>query len=84
MVAPGFLDNPEVRRWLNGVEPAWTMLEFNSLNALRHEPSAGDSILATLDKRPGHLFECLFHVADIAKSKVVFNHSGYKARGAHR
>ena len=34
-----FLQNPEVRRWLNGVEPAWTMLEFNSLNALRHEPS---------------------------------------------
>jgi hypothetical protein len=40
MVAPGFLQNPEVRRWLNGVEPAWTMLEFNSLNALRDEPSA--------------------------------------------
>jgi hypothetical protein len=39
MVAQGFLENPEVRRWLNGVEPAWTMLEFNSLNALRHEPS---------------------------------------------
>src|SRR3984893_13876063 len=39
MVAPGFLDNPEVRRWLNGVEPAWTILEFNSLDALRHEPS---------------------------------------------
>src|ERR1700732_4886566 len=42
MVAPGFLQNPEVRRWLNGVEPAWTMLEFNSLNALRHEPSASN------------------------------------------
>jgi len=27
MVAPGFLESPEVRRWLNGVEPAWTMLE---------------------------------------------------------
>jgi hypothetical protein len=39
VVAPGFLQNPEVRRWLNGVEPAWTMLEFDSLNALRHEPS---------------------------------------------
>src|SRR6266446_3761895 len=39
MVSPGFLANPEVRRWLNGIEPAWTMLEFNSLNALRHEPS---------------------------------------------
>jgi hypothetical protein len=42
MVGPGFLENPEVRRWLNGVEPAWTMLEFNSLNALRHEPSGGN------------------------------------------
>jgi hypothetical protein len=42
MVAPGFLDNPEVRRWLNGVEPAWTMLEFNSLNALRQEPSGSN------------------------------------------
>src|SRR5271156_1453361 len=42
MVAPGFLESPEVRRWLNGVEPAWTMLEFNSLNALRHEPSGSN------------------------------------------
>ena len=42
MVAPGFLQNPEVRRWLNGVEPAWTMLEFDSFNALRHEPSASN------------------------------------------
>jgi hypothetical protein len=42
MVAPGFLENPEVRRWLNGVEPAWTMLEFDSLNALRHEPSTNN------------------------------------------
>jgi len=39
MVAPGFLENPKVRRSLNGVEPPWTMLEFNSLNAQRHEPS---------------------------------------------
>ena len=45
MVAPGFLDNPEVRRWLNGVEPAWTMLEFNSLNALRHEPSGSNQAI---------------------------------------
>jgi hypothetical protein len=42
VVAPGFLQNPEVRRWLNGVEPAWTMLEFDSLNALRHEPSTNN------------------------------------------
>jgi hypothetical protein len=42
VVAPGFLQNPEIRRWLNGVEPAWTMLEFNSLNALRDKPSANN------------------------------------------
>src|SRR5712672_1669341 len=45
MVAPGFLENPEVRRWLNGVEPAWTMLEFNGLNALRHEPSGSNQAI---------------------------------------
>jgi hypothetical protein len=33
MVVPEFLQNLEVRRWLNGVEPAWTMLEFDKLNA---------------------------------------------------
>jgi hypothetical protein len=42
MVAPGFLANPEVRRWLNGVEPAWTMLEFDSFNALHDEPSTNN------------------------------------------
>jgi hypothetical protein len=40
VVAPGFLLNPEVRQWLGGVEPAWTMLDFDSFNALHHEPSA--------------------------------------------
>src|SRR5436305_565957 len=39
MVAPGLLQNPEVRQWLNGVEPAWTMLELNGFNALHKEPS---------------------------------------------
>jgi hypothetical protein len=42
MVAPAFLQNPEVRRWLDGVEPAWTMLEFDSYSALHEEPSAGN------------------------------------------
>jgi hypothetical protein len=32
--------NPEVWRWLDGVEPAWTMLDLNSFNSLHHEPSA--------------------------------------------
>jgi hypothetical protein len=42
VVAPGFLQNPEVRRWLNGVEPAWTMLDFDSFNALHDEPSGSN------------------------------------------
>jgi len=32
--------NPEVLRWLNGVMPAWTMLELDSFNSLHQEPSA--------------------------------------------
>ena len=42
MVAPGFLTNPDVLRWLNGVEPAWTVLEYDSYNGLRDEPSASN------------------------------------------
>jgi hypothetical protein len=45
MVAPGFLANPQVRRWLNGVEPAWTMLEFESFNALHDEPSINNDAI---------------------------------------
>jgi Arylsulfotransferase (ASST) len=40
VVAPGFLTNPKVRRWLNGVEPCWTLLKFDSYRALHDEPSA--------------------------------------------
>ena len=40
MVAEDFLQDPQVRHWLGGVEPAWTLLTFESLQALRHEPAA--------------------------------------------
>jgi hypothetical protein len=40
MVAADFLQDPQVRKWLDGVEPAWTLLTFDSLRALRQEPSA--------------------------------------------
>jgi hypothetical protein len=39
-VAADFLQDPRVQGWLDGVEPAWTLLTFESLLALRHEPSA--------------------------------------------
>src|SRR5262245_3711141 len=40
MVAEDFLHDPQVRQWLDGIEPAWTLLTFDSLQALRQEPSA--------------------------------------------
>src|SRR5271169_707683 len=40
MVAEDFLQDPQVRQWLGGVEPAWRLLTFESLRALRQEPSA--------------------------------------------
>ena len=40
MVAKDFLQDPQIRGWLDGVEPAWTLLTFESLRALRREPSA--------------------------------------------
>ena len=45
MVAPDFLQSPRVREWLNGIEPAWTLLEFDSFNALRREPSRDGSAI---------------------------------------
>src|SRR5262245_13973219 len=40
MGAEDFLQDPQIRGWLDGVEPAWTLLTFESLRALRREPSA--------------------------------------------
>jgi len=45
MVATDFLQDPQVRQWLEGIEPAWTLLTFDSLRALRREPSAGQSAI---------------------------------------
>jgi len=36
VVAADFLQDPRVQGWLDGVEPAWTLLTFESLLALRH------------------------------------------------
>jgi hypothetical protein len=33
------LQNPSVRNWLGGIEPAWTLLDMASFNALRRPPS---------------------------------------------
>ena len=33
MVAEDFLQDPQVRQWLDGVEPTWTLLTFDGLRA---------------------------------------------------
>lgn len=45
MVAEDFLQDAKVRQWLDGVEPAWTLLTFDSLQALRQEPSASQTAI---------------------------------------
>ena len=45
VVAPAFLNSAEIRKWLNGVEPAWTMLTSDSFHALQHEPSLTNSAI---------------------------------------
>jgi hypothetical protein len=45
MVAEDVLRDPQVREWLDGVEPAWTLLTFESLRALRQEPSAAQTAI---------------------------------------
>jgi hypothetical protein len=45
VLAPGFFSNPEVRRWLNGVMPAWTILDLDSLKSLQEEPSASNQAI---------------------------------------
>ena len=39
MVAPGILQNPAVRNWLGGIEPAWMLLDQPSFAALHQPPS---------------------------------------------
>ena len=45
MVAEDFLQDPQIQGWLDGVEPAWTLLTFESLRALRREPSAAQTAI---------------------------------------
>src|SRR3954463_830463 len=45
MLAADFLQDTRVRKRLPGVEPAWTLLTFDSLRALRPEPSASQAAI---------------------------------------
>ena len=77
MVSTGLLRNPEVKRWLAGVEPAWTLLEFDSLMALRKEPSAENRAL----RLAANLMNQDLLGSSIARNAVVLLDAAVKANG---
>src|SRR6516165_11325408 len=64
MVGEDFLQDPQIRGWLDGVEPAWTLLTFESLRALRREPSAAQTAIRIAND---------LSVGEIAASPVARN-----------
>src|SRR5262249_3027378 len=64
MVAEAFLQDSQIRGWLDGVEPAWTLLTFESLRALRREPSAAQTAIQIAND---------LSVSEIASSPVARN-----------
>src|SRR5262249_33465750 len=64
MVGEDFLQDPQIRGWLDGVEPAWTLLTFESLRALRREPSAAQTTIRIAND---------LSVGEIAASPVARN-----------
>ena len=52
MLAEDFLQDPQVRGWLEGVEPAWTLLKFDSLRAPRRG-ATGCLVQRTIRLRTG-------------------------------
>jgi hypothetical protein len=70
VVAPDMLQHPSVKRWLGGIEPAWTLLDFNSFAALGEPPSpiagpirlAADLTQEELRRSPLHGILCFFCV----------------------
>jgi hypothetical protein len=64
MVAEDFLQDPQIRGWLDGIEPAWTLLAFESLQALRREPSAVQTAIRIANE---------LSVGEIAGSPVARN-----------
>jgi hypothetical protein len=55
----------------DGGDELWAVIGW-VVFGLRLQPT-GDTIIAALDERPGHLFERVLHTADMAKCKIAFN-----------
>ena len=60
MVAEDFLQDPQVWQWLDGIEPAWTLLTFDGLRALRQEPSAGQTAIRIANDLSADEITCVY------------------------
>src|SRR5215470_11600173 len=77
MVAPDFLADPDVRRWLGGVEPAWVLLNFDSVRALRQEPSRENRALSLSND----LTDAEIAASAMARNTLILLERANKAEG---
>ena len=68
MVNPGILQSPSVQKWLGGIEPAWTLLDFDSFSQLRSPPAPNAGAI----KLAPDLTENEFQLSAITKSTLGF------------
>jgi hypothetical protein len=80
MVAPGMLQNPAVKAWLGGVHPAWTMLDGQSFDALRHMPpsASGGPIRLAADLSAEELRRSPFAAGTVALLRAGAQGDGLK------
>jgi hypothetical protein len=77
MVKPGFLKNDSVIAWLDGVEPAWSLLDYESYCRLRLRPDeGGDALrlmtdLTTTDVSTSPIVTATLHLLRMASEKGV-------------
>jgi hypothetical protein len=89
MVRPGFLQNDSVIRWLGGVEPYWTYLDFQSYCRLRRSPDEDDralrlaSDLTATEAGSSPIVAALLHLLRMAEAQPVsLTSSGCLSRAA--
>jgi hypothetical protein len=77
MVAPGFLQNEEVRTWLGGIEPVWTLLDHRSFGSLGEPPSpTGGAIRLAADLTANELQKSV-----MAQNALVLLHAAADGPG---
>jgi hypothetical protein len=89
MVKPGFLQNDSVITWLDGIEPYWTYLDFESYCRLRRNPGEDDralrlaSDLTATEASSSPIVAALLHLLRMAETQPVsLTSSGCLSRAA--